>query len=87
MRPTLKASPPPETFDLRDLGGIQPEIEDVEILPHVAGVGRPGQGDHADVEGEPEHDLATVRPWRSAIRASSGRASTSRLAVSSEKPW
>ena len=29
----------------------------------------------------------TVRPWRSAIRASSGRASASRLAVSSEKPW
>ena len=30
---------------------------------------------------------ATVRPWRAAIRASSGWASASRLAVSSEKPW
>src|SRR5262249_25775234 len=45
------------TFDLR---GLQAEIENCKILPHVAGAGGAGQGHHADVEGEAEDHLIDV---------------------------
>jgi hypothetical protein len=47
-----------QTFDPLDFFGCQAEIEDLEIGPHVVGVGRAGQGQHADVDGESENDLA-----------------------------
>ena len=47
-----------QALDPLDFFGLQAEIEDFEIGPHVVGVGGPGQGHHADVEGEPEDDLA-----------------------------
>src|SRR4051794_27131359 len=33
------------------------ESEDIQVLPHMARVGSPGQGHHAHVEGEPEDNL------------------------------
>ena len=47
----------PQPLDPLDFFGLQAEVEDVEVGPHVAGVGGAGQGHHADVEGEPEDDL------------------------------
>ena len=38
--------------------GLQTEIEDIEIFAHVLGVGGPGKGHHADIDGEPKNDLA-----------------------------
>jgi hypothetical protein len=46
-----------QPLDPLDFLGVQVEIEDIEVVPHVAGVGGPGQGHHAHVEGEPEDDL------------------------------
>ena len=43
-----------------DLFRLQTEIEYVKIRAHVAGVVGPRQRYHADVEGEPENDLADV---------------------------
>src|SRR5262249_38118414 len=59
-QPECPASPshhvqPLDTFDFLRL---QAEIDDGEILTHVVGVGRARQGNHADIEGEPEDDLA-----------------------------
>jgi len=54
-------------------------MEDIEIFAHVLGVGGPGKGHHADIDGEPENDRSAIRiSWRWAV--------TLRLAVSSEKP-
>ena len=49
---------PPSRSIRSTSSGIQAEIEDFEVGPHVAGVGGAGQGYHAHVEGEPEDDLA-----------------------------
>ena len=51
------ASPRDQSLDLLNLFRFQTEIEDVEVQPHVAGVGGAGQGHHADLEREPEDDL------------------------------
>ena len=34
------------------------EIEDLQVGPHVGGVAGPSQRHHADVDREPEHNLA-----------------------------
>jgi hypothetical protein len=52
------ASRPAQPLDLLDFPRIEVESEDLEVGPHVLGVGRARQRDHADVEGEPEDDLA-----------------------------
>jgi hypothetical protein len=47
-----------ERLDHRHIRGLESEIEDVEIFAHMRGVGGPGKGQYADIEGEPENDLA-----------------------------
>src|SRR5690349_15637145 len=41
-----------------DFPGLQAELEDPEVGPHVAGVGGNGQEHHANLQGEPENGLA-----------------------------
>ena len=48
----------PKRLDDHHFLGLQTEIEDIEIFAHVPGVGGPGKGHHADIDGEPENDLA-----------------------------
>ena len=45
-------------IDDRHFLGLQTEMEDIEIFANVLGVGGPGKGHHADIDGEPENDLA-----------------------------
>ena len=77
-----------QTLDSLDFFGLQTKIEDVEIGPHVVGVGGAGQRDHADVEGKAEDNLADGSGrgvWRSGPVRDGPDAS--RLAVSRENPW
>ena len=55
--------------------GFQVEVEDLEILPHVVGVGRPRQRHHAHLEREPEDDLVDgpAVPLGDPIQLGSGR--------------
>src|SRR5205823_480490 len=52
-----------QTLDRPDFFGIEMEIEDRQIGPHVLGVGGPGERQHADVHSETEDDLA----WAAAV--------------------
>ena len=47
-----------QPLDSFDFLGIQAEIKDLQVGPHVVDVSGAGQGDHAHVEGEPKDDLA-----------------------------
>ena len=57
MSSGLGASPGREMFDLGELVGLEMEIEDVEVGPHVVGARGAGEGEHADIECESEGDL------------------------------
>jgi len=47
-----------QPFDSLHFFGLQPEIKNFQIGPHVGSLGCPGQRHYANFEGEPENNLA-----------------------------
>lgn len=54
--PTLSSGH--QSFDPCDFGCLQVEINNAEIDVHVIGIGRPGQGDHAEIKRKSKDNLA-----------------------------